>query len=245
MRADPGPLAALLEIKEKSESKTELKVKKERANIKIFQAELKSDIKEEKKETTKYNKAQGFSDHTKSSGTTGIVYKEPTVDSGEVLDKSKCDICEQSFKTEDLLNIHKIKNHICVSNKIKSVQIIVDKTGKPSLLINHKESKENKEMLTDIVSSVKSPERNNVMKHNEKPLVGCASIPSTMSSSVKENITKYIICEQCGRTDVRKAGFREHIRRHHSSIRFSCHVCNIVVKDNPTLTKHMTLHDPN
>ena len=132
-----------------------------------------------------------------------------------------------------------------MSNKIKSVQIIVNKTGKPSLLINHKESKENKEMLTDIVSSVKSPERNNVMKHNEKPLVGCASIPSTMSSSVKENITKYIICEQCGRTDVRKAGFREHIRRHHSSIRFSCHVCNIVVKDNPTLTKNMTLHDPN
>ena len=145
-----------------------------------------------------------------------------------------------------LLNVHKRKNHT------KSSQIIVkeevDNTGDQTLLVNHKVIHEKKDILADIDSSVKSTERNVMMteepKHEQLLVVG-DSDPLSISYRTKQNITKYITCEQCGRTDVTKTGFRQHIRRHHSSIRFTCPVCNTVVKEKATLTSHMRLHDPN
>ena len=60
VRADPTPLASLLEIREKSETK--FKVEKERVNMEKFPGELKNDDKEEEK----YNTVQGSSDYNKS-----------------------------------------------------------------------------------------------------------------------------------------------------------------------------------
>ena len=251
VRADPRPLAALLEIREKIETK--FKVEKERVNIEIFPGELKSnDKEEEKKQTTKYNIVQGRSDYNKSSEATTRAYKEPKVDSERVVAKSTCDVCKLYFENEDLLSIHKIKDHFGLSSKSKYLQNVFNErvvnTGEPDLLTNHKPSNDEKNIITSTDSSVKFQKTNQVMSEeptNEKLLVGCASVSSTFSTSVKENFTEYITCEQCGRTDVRKAGFREHNRRHHSGIRFPCPVCSIAVKDKPQLTKHMRLHDPN